>query len=69
MAGVGVISAAITGAFAYLAKGKGGEIYIKGTGGRSIKVPKGTSHEDIDFYIKKAKEIDVEHILISESAN
>lgn len=67
-AGAGVISAAITGAFAYLASRKGGKITITGKNGASIEVPEGTSKEEIDYYIAKAKEIDADSLLISGSS-
>ncbi|MBE95675.1 hypothetical protein [Marinobacter sp.] len=66
-AGAGVISAAITGAFAYLANRKGGHITITGKNGASIEVPEGTSKEEIDYYIAKAKEIDADSLLVSGS--
>ncbi|WP_296592931.1 hypothetical protein [Methylophaga sp.] len=67
VAGAGVISAAVTGAFTYLATRNGGKIIISGEGGRTVEVPEGTSKEDIEFYISKAKEIDAHSVLVSGS--
>ena len=58
VAGIGALSAIIGSLLGYLAKRKNGQIVITGSKGRSIQVPKDTPKEDIDYYIKKAKEID-----------
>lgn len=68
VAGAGVLSAVITAVFAYLSRRKSGTIEIHGSSGRKIEVPEGTSKEDIQFYIDKAKEIDASSILISDVA-
>lgn len=63
-AGASILSAAITAVLAYLATRSSGEIEITGSSGRSIKIPKDTPKEDIDFYIKKAEEIDAHTIVV-----
>jgi hypothetical protein len=65
-AGIGVVSAAISGIFAYLSSKNGGSIKIIGKNGRSIEIPEGTKENEIEFYIQKAKELDVDEIKVSE---
>lgn len=62
VAGIGALSAIVGSLLGYLAKRKTGEIIITGSNGRSIKVPKDTKKDDIDYYIQKAKEIDGDKI-------
>jgi ABC-type transporter Mla maintaining outer membrane lipid asymmetry ATPase subunit MlaF len=64
--GAGIISTAITAAMIYISKRKEGTIIIHGASGRKIEVPAGTSEEDIDVYLQKAKEIDVTEITIMD---
>lgn len=66
VAGIGVVSAAVSGIFAYLAAKTGGSIKIIGKNGRSIEIPEGTRKDELDYYIAKAKEMDVEDIIVSE---
>ncbi|WP_339736315.1 hypothetical protein [uncultured Gimesia sp.] len=67
-AGAGVLSAAITGVFTYLANHNGGKIVIKGANGRQVEVPEGTSNEELDEYIQKAREIDANQIEVKENS-
>lgn len=66
VAGIGVLSAIVAALLSYLAKKKSGVIVLKGSSGRSIEIPKDTHRDDIDFYIKKAKELDISSIDIRE---
>jgi ribosomal protein L24 len=66
-AGSGVLSAAITAIFAYLAKNQSGKILIEGKNGIKIEVPDDTSKEDIEYYIQKAREIEANKINIVET--
>ena len=64
--GAGIIATAITAAVVYISKRKEGTVIIRGASGRKIEVPAGTSEEDIDVYIQKAKKIDAKEITIMD---
>lgn len=59
--GASVLSALITALLAYLANRQSGTITIKGTSGWLIKIPKDTPKEEIEGYIRFARE-DIDHI-------
>lgn len=62
VAGVSVLSALITAAFAYLAKKGEGKIVIKGASGRSIEAPANASPERIEELIAQARMLDAAQV-------
>ncbi|MCW3128667.1 MAG: hypothetical protein N2V75_00955 [Methanophagales archaeon] len=64
VAGASVLSALITGLFTCLATRKSGTIILVVKGGRMIEIPKNTLREDIEYYVRLAKELDIDHVLI-----
>ena len=52
VSGASVLSALITAIFTYVSTRKSGTIVIAGSNGRKIEIPKGTSKEDIEYYIR-----------------
>jgi len=65
VSGTSVLSALITALFAYLSTRKSGTIVITGSSGRKIEIPKGTSKEDIEYYIQQARKLDAEQIILA----
>lgn len=65
-AGAGVLSAAVSGIFAYLSSKGRGTIVIEGANGAKVEVPAGTSKDELDYYIKKAKDLDAHKITVIE---
>lgn len=65
VSGASVLSALITALFAYLATRRNGMIIISGSNGRKIEIPKGTSKEDIEYYIEQARKLDAEQIVLA----
>lgn len=62
-AGIG-LAALITGLMHIVKKSPGKTIIIKGKNGAMLKVPSDTSLEEIDVLIKKAKELDLDEIVL-----
>lgn len=65
VSGASVLSALITALFAYLATRRNGTIVIIGSNGRKIEIPKGTSKDDIGYYIEQARKLDAEQIVLA----
>ncbi len=68
VSGASVLSTLITALFAYLATRKNGTIVITGSTGRKIEIPKGTSKEDIGYYIQQAQKLDADRIVLAGGA-
>lgn len=65
VSGASVLSALITALFAYLSTRKSGAIIITGSNGRKLEIPKGTSKEEIEYYIQQARNLDAEQIILA----
>jgi cell division septal protein FtsQ len=65
VSGASVLSTLISALLAYLANKKSGSITVSGSSGREINIPKDTPIEKIKEYIKLAKELDSDQILVS----
>jgi hypothetical protein len=67
IAGVGALSSAVTALLAYLGKRGSGKIVIRGASGASVEIPRGTPKEEVDFYVKKAHELDCKTSSITDA--
>lgn len=64
VSGAGVLSALITALLTYMQARATGTITIEGRTGRKVVVPRGTSPEDIERYVKLARELDADVIIV-----
>ena len=64
VAGIGAIVASVSAALSYVSSRKSGKVLLKGKNGRSIEIPRDLTKNDVDFYIAKAKELDVDAVTI-----
>ena len=64
VSGASLLSALISALLAYLAKRNNGNITILGSSGRKIEIPRNTPKEKIEYYVKLAKELDVDQIIV-----
>jgi sugar phosphate isomerase/epimerase len=62
VSGASVLSALITALLAYLANRRAGNIIISGSTGRKIEIPKDASEEEIEYYVRLARELDIDKI-------
>jgi hypothetical protein len=58
------LGALIAGALRVVERTAGEKIVLIGSSGRQIQVPRGTTGPELDEFIKKARELDVEEIII-----
>jgi hypothetical protein len=64
VAGIGALSAVVSALLTYIATRRSGKIVLKGKDGRSVEIPRDVKRDDVEFYIEKAKELDVDRVTI-----
>lgn len=68
VSGTTILSTLITALFGFLATRRNGTIVITGSNGRKIEIPKGTSKEDIEYYVQQAQKLDSERIILTQGS-
>lgn len=68
VSGITILPVIISSIIHFLQRKKSGTIIIVGATGRKIVIPRDTPPEEIERYIRMAKEIDIDHISIIKSA-
>lgn len=68
VSGTSILSTLITALFAYLATKRSGTVVITSSNGRKIEIPKGTSKEDIEYYVQQVRKLDAERIVLTQGS-
>jgi hypothetical protein len=63
-AGGTALGALLTGLFKVREVAKSGQLVIVGSSGRRLEIPAEASREDVDFYVQKAIELDIEKVVL-----